>query len=53
MTFGIGLCYIVTPLARQREIAAKLVDHWLHGYGARYNPVRGEALKKVQGRGRF
>jgi len=25
MTFGIGLCYIVTPLARQREIAGKLV----------------------------
>jgi len=48
MTFGIGLCYIVTPLAKQREIAAKLVDHWLHGYGAVYNPARGEALKKVR-----
>ena len=48
MTFGIGLCYIVTPLARQREIAEKLIDHWLHGYGAQYNPVRGEALKKVR-----
>ena len=48
MTFGIGLCYIVTPLAKQREIAAKLVDHWLNGYGATYNPARGEALKKVR-----
>jgi hypothetical protein len=48
MTFGIGLCYIVTPLVKQREIAAKLVDHWLNGYGAEYNPARGEALKKVR-----
>jgi hypothetical protein len=48
MTFGISLCYIVTPLVRQREIAAQLVDHWLHGYGAQYNPARSEALKKVR-----
>ena len=48
MTFGIGLCYIVTPLVKQREIAGKLVDHWLNGYGATYNPVRSEALKKVR-----
>jgi hypothetical protein len=48
MTFGIDLCYIVTPLVKQREIAEKLVDHWHHGYGARYNPARSEALKRVR-----
>lgn len=48
MTFGIDLCYIVSPLAKQREIAEKLVHHWIHGYGATYNPVRGEALRKVR-----
>ena len=48
MTFGIDLCYIVTPLARQREIAAELIRHWTDGYGSRYNPIRGEALKKVR-----
>lgn len=48
MTFGIDLCYIVSPLARQREIAEKLVHHWIHGYGATYNPARGEALRKVR-----
>lgn len=48
MTFGINLCYIVTPLTRQREIAEKLIDHWIHGYGATYNPARGEALQKVR-----
>ncbi len=47
MTFGIDLCYIVTPLAKQREIAEKLVHHWVHGYGSTYNPARGEALQKV------
>jgi len=47
MTFGIELCYIVTPLARQREIAEKLIHHWTDGYGSCYNPARGEALKKV------
>jgi hypothetical protein len=47
MTFGIDLCYIVTPLAKQREIAEKLVHHWIHGYGSTYNPIRGEALQKV------
>ena len=48
MTFGIDLCYIVSPLARQREIAEKLIHHWVHGYGATYNPKRGQALKKVR-----
>ncbi len=48
MTFGIDLCYIVTPLARQRAIAGELIQHWTEGYGSRYNPIRGEALKKVR-----
>ena len=47
MTFGLELCYIVTPLAKQRMIADKLIHHWTDGYGSRYNPVRAEALKKV------
>lgn len=48
MTFGINLCYIVTPLAKQRDIAARLIEHWIRGYGSTYNPVRGEALRKVK-----
>ena len=47
MTFGIELCYIVTPLPRQRQITEQLIHHWQQGYGAKYNPLRGEALKKV------
>jgi hypothetical protein len=48
MTFGMDLCYIVTPLAKQREIAEKLIHHWIYGYGSTYNPARGEALQKVR-----
>lgn len=48
MTFGIEICYIVTPLPKQRDIVGRLIDHWTSGYGARYNPDRGRALNKVQ-----
>lgn len=48
MTFGVNLCYIVTPLPRQKAIAAKLMDHWLHGYGLTYNPDRSKALSTVR-----
>jgi hypothetical protein len=47
MTFGVELCYIVTPLERQRAIAEKLAGHWKKGYGRRYNPDRAEALEKI------
>lgn len=47
MTFGIELCYIVTPLPKQRQITEKLIHHWEQGYGVKYNPMRSAALKKV------
>lgn len=48
MTFGVDLCYIVTPLPRQRGIAERLMDHWLQGYGLQYNPDRAKALRTVR-----
>ena len=48
MTFGVDLCYIVTPLDRQRSIAEQLIDHWKNGYGRQYNPDRAEALEKIR-----
>lgn len=48
MTFGIDLCYIVTPLVRQRQILEKLIYHWECGYGASYNPARSLALGKIR-----
>ncbi|OPY70937.1 MAG: hypothetical protein A4E57_00253 [Syntrophorhabdaceae bacterium PtaU1.Bin034] len=47
MTFGVELCYIVTPLDKQRAIAEQLVDHWKSGYGRSYNPDRAAALNKI------
>jgi hypothetical protein len=47
MTFGVELCYIVTPLGKQRVIAEQLVEHWKSGYGRKYNPDRAEALGKI------
>ena len=48
MTFGVELCYIVSPLRRQTSIAERLIEHWESGYGARYNPDRAQALTKIR-----
>jgi hypothetical protein len=48
MTFGVELCYIVTPLPKQAAIAEKLLDHWRSGYGAQYNADRAQALTKIR-----
>ena len=48
MTFGVDLCYIVTPLDRQRSIAEQLIDHWKSGFGREYNPDRAVALEKIR-----
>ncbi len=47
MTFGVDLCYIVTPLEKQRVIAQQLIDHWKSGYGRAYNGDRAKALEKI------
>jgi hypothetical protein len=46
-TYGVSAFYVVTPLEDQKALVAKLVDHWVTGGGARYNPKRCEALQLV------
>ena len=46
-TYAVSGCYVVTPLERQRELAGRMVSHWTEGYGAAYNPTRGEALQNL------
>lgn len=46
-TYGVKGFYVVTPLEDQQALAGKLVDHWISGGGARYNPKRCEALQLV------
>jgi len=47
-TYGAGAYYLVTPLEEQQRLVARMLDHWLEGFGASYNPDRGEALKLVK-----
>ena len=46
-TYGIDSFYVVTPYVDQQELFGELLDHWLHGHGAKYNSKRGEALSLV------
>jgi tRNA (guanine37-N1)-methyltransferase len=46
-TYGVGSLYVVTPYSDQQVLFQELLDHWLTGYGAEYNPKRGEALSLV------
>jgi hypothetical protein len=47
-TYGASRYYLVSPLAEQQRLVDRLLDHWLRGFGAEYNPDRGEALKLVK-----
>lgn len=46
-TYGIKKYFIVTPLADQQKIIAKLLNFWHTGIGIEYNNNRHEALKNV------
>ena len=46
-TYGVDGFYVVTPLEDQKDLAGRLIDHWVTGGGARYNPKRCEALQRV------
>lgn len=43
-TFGISGFYVITPVKALQRLALKIIDHWEHGYGSRYNTTRKEAL---------
>jgi len=43
-TYALGTFYVVTPLETQQKLVSRMMDHWLKGYGAEYNPTRKEAL---------
>lgn len=43
-TFGVRHYYIVTPVTEQQQLVEKVLEHWLTGYGAAYNPSRKEAF---------
>jgi len=47
-TYGVGSYFISTPYEDQHKLVHELLDHWLSGYGATYNPARKEALEIVR-----
>ena len=47
-TFDVGGYYVVNPQPAQRELAGRIISHWTLGFGAEYNPNRGEALGVIK-----
>ena len=47
-TFGVEPFYVVTPLTDQQQLVTEIIDHWVTGVGARYNPDRREALALIR-----
>lgn len=47
-TYSVKNYFVVTPLKAQRDIASKVMDHWLTGYGATYNVNRKEAFERTR-----
>lgn len=46
-TFGVERFYVVSPVAAQRAIVERILEHWREGEGATRLPERGNALERV------
>lgn len=46
-TYDVRKYFVVTPLNAQREIADRVISHWLKGYGATYNVNRKQAFENT------
>jgi hypothetical protein len=47
-TYGVERYYVVTPVQEQQSLINRILTHWREGFGASYNPDRGEALSLVK-----
>jgi hypothetical protein len=47
-TFGVEAFYVVTPLEDQQELVRCIIEHWVTGVGAQYNPDRQAALDLIR-----
>lgn len=47
-TYSVEKYYVVTPVEAQREIAGRVISHWMDGFGSNYNPNRREAFSHTQ-----
>jgi hypothetical protein len=46
-TYGAERFYVITPLVDQQELARRICQHWVSGFGARYNKHRQEAMSLI------
>ncbi len=47
-TFGLSDYFLVHPVAAQRELAARVRDHWLHGAGGKRIPDRQPPMRDLR-----
>lgn len=47
-TYGLAGFFVVHPVLGMRKLTERILWHWREGFGATYNPTRGEALKLVR-----
>ncbi|MBG0790549.1 MAG: tRNA (guanosine(37)-N1)-methyltransferase TrmD [Desulfovibrionaceae bacterium] len=47
-TYGLGGFYATTPIADQKALAERLLEHWTQGAGSQANPDRAEAFSTVK-----
>ena len=48
VTYGAARYFVVTPAKAQRDIAQRVIDHWMEGFGATYNSNRREAFLRTE-----
>ena len=47
-TYGVDTYWVITPDARQQELALQIVEHWTKGYGGTVNADRASALSLIR-----
>ena len=47
-TYDLAAYFLIHPHAGQHQMVQELLEFWLAGYGAEYNPDRKEALSRLQ-----
>ena len=47
-TFGLAGYFVVTPIAAQRDLVARIVGHWTEGAGREHNDKRTDAVSLVR-----
>jgi len=46
-TYGARRFYVINPLTDQQDLAKRICQHWVSGYGAQYNKDRQEAMSLI------